>query len=319
MESGWPSGEDAFVRVLVVDPTYSLEEVRELTGGLAEVESGSAPWEGDDVVALLTGPDFPVGEGELARLPGLKVVATCSVGYDHLDVEAATARGVWMCNVPDYCVDEMADSSLALLLALLRGVVVLDRGVRAGKWDHTVAGPLPTFNGTRLAVIGFGRIGREVAGRALGLGFEVWAVDPHLQDEDIAAAGVRPSKLDEALESCTAFSLHALLTPETRGLLGAEELARMPRGSFLVDTARAALVDFDAVLAALDSGQLAGAAFDVLPVEPPTESTPAPEHPRLIVNPHAAWYSPATEHEAYRRPVVAVREALEGRKPADAL
>src|SRR4029453_8324603 len=209
----------------------------------------------------------------------------------------------------------MAGSSLALLLALLRGVVVLDRGVREGKWDHTVAGPLWTFEGTKLAVIGFGRIGRELASRALALGFAVWAVHPKVPDEDIAAAGARPAKLDEALESCTAFSLHALLTPETRGLIGAEELARMPRGSFLVDTARAALLDFEAVLAALDSGQLAGAAFDVLPGEPPTESAPAPRNPRLIVNPHAAWYSPATEHEAYRRPAVAVREALEGPNP----
>jgi D-3-phosphoglycerate dehydrogenase len=302
-----------------VDPAYSLEEVRDMVGGLAEVESTAAPWEGDDVVALLTGPDFPVGEQELARLPALKVVATCSVGYDHVDLDAAAARGVWVCNVPDYCVEEMADSSLALLLSLLRGVVVLDRGVREGAWDHTVAGPLPTLRGTRLAVIGFGRIGRELARRALALGFEVWGVDPHLADDEIAALGVRPATLEEALESCTAFSLHALLTPETRGLIGAEELALMPRGSFLVDTARAALVDFDAVLAALDSGRLAGAAFDVLPVEPPTPDTPAPQHPRLIVNPHAAWYSPATEHEAYRRPAVAVREALEGRKPADAL
>jgi phosphoglycerate dehydrogenase-like enzyme len=93
----------------------------------------------------------------------------------------------------------------------------------------------------------------------------------------------------------------------------------MPRDSYVVDTARAALVDFDAVLEALDSGQLAGAAFDVLPVEPPNRDAPAPERPTLIVNPHAAWYSPATEREAYRRPAVAVREALEGRRPADAL
>jgi D-3-phosphoglycerate dehydrogenase / 2-oxoglutarate reductase len=314
-----PSGEDVHVKVLVVDPSYSLDDVRAVVGRLAEVESASAPWAGDDVVALLTGPDFPVTEAELARLPALEVVATCSVGYDHVDLDAAAARGVWVCNVPDYCVQEMADSSLALLLALLRGVVVLDRGVREGKWDHTVAGPLPTLRGTRLAVLGFGRIGRELARRALALGFDVWGVDPHVPDEDIAAFGVRPATLEDALESCTAFSLHALLTPETRGLIGAEALARMPRGSLLVDTARAALVDFEAVLGALDSGQLAGAAFDVLPVEPPTPEAPAPEHPRLIVNPHAAWYSPATEREAYRRPAVAVREALEGRKPADAL
>jgi len=304
------------MRVLVVDPAYSLDDVREILDGRVEVEAVSAPWDGGDVVGLLTGPDFPVGDEEFSRLPALKVVATCSVGYDHVDLDAAAARGVWVCNVPDYCVEEMADSSVALLLALLRGVVTLDRSVRKGGWDHTVAGPLQTFRGTKLAVIGFGRIGRAVAERALALGIEVWAVDPHVP---IQVDGVRAATLEEALGSCQAFSLHALLTPETRGMIGAAELARMPRGSYLVDTSRAALVDFEAVLAALDSGQLAGAAFDVLPVEPPTPEAPAPQHPRLIVNPHAAWYSPATEGEAYRRPVVAVLEALEGRKPADAL
>jgi D-3-phosphoglycerate dehydrogenase len=307
------------VRVLVVDPSYSLGDVRDIIGGIGEVAASSPPWIGDDVVGLLTGPDFPVGENELERLPALKVVATCSVGYDHVDLDAAAERGIWVCNVPDYCVEEMADSSLALLLALLRGVVALDRSVRAGGWDHTVAGPLRTFRGTKLAVIGFGRIGRELAKRAIALGLEVWAVDPHVTDEEIAVPGVRPATLGEALKNCDAFSLHALLTPETRGLIGEDELALMPRGSFLVDTSRAALVDFDAVLGALDSGQLAGAAFDVLPVEPPTPDAPAPERPTLIVNPHAAWYSPATEDEAYRRPAIAVREALEGRRPADAL
>jgi D-3-phosphoglycerate dehydrogenase len=307
------------MRVLVADPYYVLEEVAEILEGLAEVEAATAPWAGDDVVGLLVGPDYPVGAEELDRLHALKIVATCSVGYDHVDTDAAASRGVWVCNVPDYCVEEMADSSIALLLALVRGVVALDRSVRAGGWDHTVAGALRTFRGTRLGVIGFGRIGRAVAARALALGFDVCAVDPHLSAEAIAAYGVIPATLDDALESCEAFSLHSLLTPESRGLIGAEELARMPRGSLLVDTARAALVDFDAVLAALDSGQLGGAAFDVLPVEPPSAEAPAPERPTLIVNPHAAWYSPATEHEAYRRPAVAVREALEGRRPTDAL
>jgi D-3-phosphoglycerate dehydrogenase len=307
------------MRVLVVDPAYSLDDVRGILADRAHVEAASARWEGNDVIGLLTGPDFPVGDEELARLPALKVVATCSVGYDHVDLDAAAARGIWVCNVPDYCIDEMADSSLALLLAVLRGVVVLDRSVRAGEWDHTVAGPLRTFHGTKLALIGFGRIGRALAERALALGFGVWAVDPHVPDEEIAAARVRPATLEEALESCEAFSLHVHLTDETRGLIDAAALAAMPRGAYLVNTSRAALVDFDAVLAALDSGQLAGAAFDVLAVEPPTSEAPAPQHANLIVNPHAAWYSPATEKEAYRRPALAVREALEGRRPADAL
>jgi D-3-phosphoglycerate dehydrogenase len=213
----------------------------------------------------------------------------------------------------------MADSSLALLLALMRGVVALDRSVRDGNWDHAAAGPLRTNRGTKLGIIGFGRIGRALAARALALGFDVCAVDPHLPDEAISGYGVHPLSLEDALASCEVFSLHSLLTEETRGMIGAEELARMPRGSLLVDTARAALVNFDAVLAALDSGQLAGAAFDVLPVEPPTPDEPPPERPTLIVNPHAGWYSPATEHEAYRRPAVSVREALEGRRPVDAV
>jgi D-3-phosphoglycerate dehydrogenase / 2-oxoglutarate reductase len=307
------------MRVLVGDPSYSLETVREILGDDVQVELAVAPWQGDDVVGLLTGPDYPVGEEDLERLPALQVVATCSVGYDHVDLDAAAARGIAVCNVPNYCVEEMADSSLALLLALMRGVVALDRSVRDGGWDHSVAGPLRTFAGTKLAVVGFGRIGRALAGRALALGFEVWGIDPHVPDDDIAALGARPATLTEALEGCRAFSLHSLLSDETRALIGAGELARMPWGSYLVDTARAALVDFDAVLAALDSGQLAGAAFDVLPVEPPSTEAPAPERPTLIVNPHAAWYTPATEQEAYRRPAVAVREALEGHRPADAL
>jgi D-3-phosphoglycerate dehydrogenase len=307
------------MRVLVADPSYSLDEVRGLIGKGVSVELATAPWEGGDVVGLLTGPDFPVGEEELDRLPALQVVATCSVGYDHIDLDAATARGIAVCNVPDYCVEEMADSSLALLLSLMRGVVALDRSVRAGGWDHSVAGPLHTFAGTRLAVVGFGRIGRALATRALALGFEIWGVDPHIAEKEIAAHGARPATLVEALQSCRAFSLHSLLTEETRELIGSQQIAQMPRGSYLVDTARAALVDFDAVLAALDSGQLAGAAFDVLPVEPPSQQAPAPERPTLIVNPHAAWYSPATEHEAYRRPALAVREVLEGRRPADVL
>jgi D-3-phosphoglycerate dehydrogenase len=307
------------VKVLVADPYYSLEEITEILDGVAEVEPAEAPWEGEDVVGLLVGPDYPVGVRELDRLPALKIVATCSVGYDHLDTEAAAERGIWVCNVPDYCVEEMADSTIALLLALVRGVVALDRSVREGAWDHAVAGPLRTFRGTRLAVIGFGRIGRAVAERALALGFEVWGVDPHVPAEAIMSVGVKPGTLDEAIAGCEAFSLHSLLTPETRGMIGAQEIARMPRGSLIVDTARAALVDFDAVLAGLDSGQLAGAAFDVLPVEPPNPDDPPPQRPTLVVNPHAAWYSPATEHEAYRRPAVSVREALEGNRPADAL
>ncbi len=305
-------------RVLVRDPHFPLSTVQALLEGCGvEVEAGAAT--GADVVGLLVGPDHPLDEGELERLPGLRVVATCSVGYDHIAVAAATRRQVWVCNVPDYCVEEMADSSLALLLALVRGVVALDRSVRAGAWDDHAAGPLRRLADVRLGVIGFGRVGRALASRARGLGLEVWATDPYLPDRLIEGAGVRPAGLDELLRGCTAFSLHLPLGPESEGLIGERELALMPRGSLLVNTARSRLVDLDALLGALERGQLAGAALDALSAEPPTAETPAPRAPTLIVTPHAAWYSPEAEEAVYRRSILSVRAVLEGRVPDDAV
>jgi D-3-phosphoglycerate dehydrogenase len=308
------------MRVVVADEGFVLEQVRELLDGLGlEVVYGGEPWEGDDVAALLIGTDVRVRADDLDRLPGLKVVATCSVGFDHVAFEEAERRGIWVCNVPDYCVEEVADHSLALLLALLRGVVELDRAVRGGRWDWTAAGPLRRLRGTPLGIVGFGRIGRALAERAAAVGFEVWACDPAVPNREIAAAGVRPASLEELLEACEAVSLHLPLTPETEGLLGAEELARLPRGAVVVDTARAQLLDLDALLRALESGQLGGAALDVLPVEPPGPEHPAPQAPRLVVTPHAAWYSAEAEEAVYRRPVLSVRAVLEGREPEGAV
>jgi len=308
------------VRVVVADPGFRVERVRKvLDGHELDVVSGGEPWEGEDVVALLIGTDVRVTPEDLARLPALKIVASCSVGYDHVDYEEAERRGVWVCNVPDYCVEEVADHSLALLLGLLRGIVELDRSVRAGAWDWTAAGDLRRIRGTRLGLIGFGRIGRALAERASAVGFDVWATDPAVSPQAIAAAGAKAASPDELLKNCEAFSLHLPLTPETKGLIGAKELASMPRGSVLVDTARAELVDLDALLSALESGHLAGAALDVLPAEPPTRELPAPTAPRLVVTPHAAWYSVEAEEEVYRRPVLSVRDVLEGREPEGAV
>lgn len=307
-------------RVLVGDRGYGLGAVRELLAGLeVEVLENPGPWSGSDVVALLVGTEVGVEAGDLERLPSLRVVATCSVGFDHIALAEAQRRGIWVCNVPDYCIEEVADHTIALVLALLRGVVELDRDVRAGGWNPKAAGPLRRFAGTRLGVVGFGRTGQAVAARGLALGVEVWAADPAMSRETIAAAGARPASLDELLAACAAVTLHLPLTPETEGLIGAGEIARMPRGAVLVDAAREQLVDTGALARALEEGHLGGAALDVLAVEPPTPGAPAPRAPRLVVTPHAAWYSTEAEEAVYRRPVLAVRAVLEGREPPDAV
>jgi D-3-phosphoglycerate dehydrogenase len=270
---------------------------------------------GDDVVGVVAW-ERRVGKAELARLPGLRVVLTPSVGFDHLDLDAARRHGgVWVCHVPDYCVEEMADSALALALALMRGVVELDRRVREGHWDADGAGPLRRIRGTRFGVVGFGRIGAAVAARALSLGFEVWASDPGVADETVRAAGVRPAPLAALLGACHVVSVHAPLSDATRGLIGPAEIAAMPLGALLVNTARAALCDTGALLAALREGRLGGVALDVLEVEPPTPEHPAPRAANLIVTPHAAYASPESEAELQRRVGAALRAVLDGRAP----
>lgn len=305
-------------RVLVDAPPYPLEIIRALLEGTgARVEAAPRPWAGDDVVGALI--DRPFRAADFDRLPALRVVASNSAGVDHVDLEAAARRRVWVCNVPDYSVDEVADTTIALLLALLRGTVVLDRSVRSGTWSDHAAGPLRRVIGTRLGIVGFGRIGRAVARRALGLGLEVWATDPLVDAGTMAELGVRAAAFEELLRNCSALTLHLALLPETRGMIGARELALMPPGSYVVNAARGPLVDQAALMAALESGRLAGAALDVLEVEPPTAERPAPRHPHLIVTPHAAWYSPEAEQEVYRRAALSVRAVLEGRVPEGAV
>jgi D-3-phosphoglycerate dehydrogenase len=307
-------------RRVLVDPSLFVEELRALLDGVGtSVERLAGAPAGADVVALVAW-EHPVGADELARLPALELVLTPSVGHDHLDLDAARRHGgVYVCHVPDYCVDEMADSALAHVLALMRGIVALDRSVRSGRWDAGAAGPLRRIRGTRLGIVGFGRIGAALALRARVLGFEVWATDPGVPADAMSAAGVRRCALGELLAACEVVSLHAPLTARTEGLIGAAEIARMPRGGLLVNVSRGGLVDTEAVLSALESGHLAGVALDVLPDEPPTPERPAPLAENLTVTPHAAYCSPKAEAELHRRVAAAIRAVLEGRAPEGAL
>jgi len=231
------------------------------------------------------------------------VVGTATVGFDHVDLEEAERRRVAVVSVPDYCTEEVADHTLALLYALLRGVVELDRSVARGEWNAKAAGPLRTLPGMRVGIVGLGRIGNAVATRLLALGAEVWATDVL----PVMRADVRFVELGELLEECDAVTLHVPLTRETRGLLGRDAIASMRPGALLVNTARGAVVDVVEVLQALRSGELGGAALDVLPHEPPPT---APVAPNLIVTPHAAYYSEASEERSYRLCVARVREVL---------
>lgn len=240
------------------------------------------------VVALVTGA-VPVGVAEVLDYPNLKLVLSCSTGTDHLDVEALTARGLLVRNTPTYCSEEVADHALACVLGGWRGLWRLDRAVRAGEWDPATI--LRRFDAQRLGIIGIGRIGRALARKARALGIEVVAYDPWASAPD----GVQLLELRELLSSSDAVSLHAPAAPGAPPLLGAPELALMKPDAVLVNVARAALVDLDAMVGALRAGLLGCAAWDVWPQEPPEANDRRLDAPALLVTPHVGWSSPQAD------------------------
>jgi D-3-phosphoglycerate dehydrogenase / 2-oxoglutarate reductase len=236
----------------------------------------------------------PITGAVLDALPRCRLVVRYGVGVDNVDVDAAAERGVWVANVPDYGRDEVADHTLALAMSLLRGVVVLDRSVRDGTWDLEAARPLRRLSTLTWGVVGCGAIGRAVADRAAGLDMRVLGYDlPQAR----SGPPIERVPLEQLLEEADLVSLHAALTPGSHHLIGTEALGRMRPTAFLVNTARGGLVDAAALLAALDAGELAGAALDVLEGEPPDElGWRLVRHPRVVATPHAAWYSEEAFH-----------------------
>ncbi|HEX5781106.1 MAG TPA: C-terminal binding protein [Solirubrobacteraceae bacterium] len=247
-----------------------------------------------------------VDEQVIEAASDCKIIARYGIGVDNVDVDAATRRGIQVTNVPDYCLDEVADHAMALLLAAARGVVGAARGVREGDWTvpqeniHRIAG-------RRLALIGAGRIGRKVADRARAFGYEVVVYDPYA-DDSVAS-------VEEAVAEADAISVHAPLTDETRHIIGSESLAAMRRRPILVNTSRGGLVDLEAVTRALDEDRLAAVALDVTEPEPLPDDHPLRTHPRAIVTPHMSFYSEEAQAELQRRAVEEVIRALSGEPP----
>jgi D-3-phosphoglycerate dehydrogenase len=309
-------------RVIVTDHVFQdLEIEHEVLGALgAEVVLAPAADE-DTLVGLCAGGVdgllvcfAKVGPRvvQAAADAGCRVIARYGIGYDNVDVETATANGIVVTRVPDYCLDEVADHALALLLAAARGVSAGQREVRDGGW--TVPRAVFRLAGRRLALIGVGQIGARLARRAQALGLQVVAYDPYASSWPEGVE--RAESVEDAIAEADMVSLHAPLTAENRGLIGAATIARMRRRPIVVNTARGGLVDLEAATAALDDGRLSWLALDVVDPEPLPADHPLRDHPRAIVTPHMAFFSQEAERELQRRATEEVARSLRG-EPAD--
>ena len=242
----------------------------------------------------------PITERVVAALPRLGIVSRIGAGFDTIDTEACARHGVWVANSPDYGVGEVATHALALALALVRNVVGWHRDIAAGRWHYTTAGPIKRASELTLGIVGLGRIGKRMAHVSRNVFKRVVAADPYLIDGDFPAY-VGRGTLDEVFAQADVVSLHTPLNAETRGMIGPGAFGQMKPGSYLVNTSRGAVVDVDAALAALDRGTLAGLALDVLPVEPVPADSRLLSNPRVILTPHAAFYSVESEKELRRK------------------
>jgi D-3-phosphoglycerate dehydrogenase len=260
---------------------------------------------GAGAVALLA-QYAPITDAVLAALPSVRVIGTYGASLDNIELPAAARRGLRVVNVPDYGVDEVADHTVGLILALTRGIVSLDRAIHAGTWDFRSGGELRRGSGQQVGIIGLGRIGSAVARRALALRFRVVAADPHRP----AVEGVRLVELEELLATSDVVSVNTRLDPATRHLLDAAALASMKPGAYLVNTSRGGVVDQAALVEALQSGHLGGAALDVLEREPIAPDDPLLGLPNVVLTPHAAFYSRESLVEMKRRAAEAITLAL---------
>ena len=248
----------------------------------------------------------------LEKLPKCKVIARYGVGIDSVDLKAATNLGIIVANVPDYCVDEVADQALSMILALIRKTAFFDQKVKSNEWDFRQGRPIHRIKGKTLGLIGSGRIGLEVAKRISAFGVRVMAFDPYLQK---APQGIELMDFDTVLKESDFISIHCPLNESTHHLLGEKEFQKMRKKPLIINTSRGPIIDEQALIQALDKGQVSGAGLDVLEKEPPDPQNPLLKMENVIIAPHISFYSEESISELKRRTAENVSSALLGKWP----
>ncbi|MFM7521356.1 MAG: C-terminal binding protein [Planctomycetota bacterium] len=309
--------------VAITDATFPALDVEEeiLAAAGASVVRGTDPSPAG-LAALVATADAVITQfarvdaGVIGAMERARVIVRYGIGVDNVDLDAARARGIPVCNVPDYCIDEVADHTLAFILAATRQVVPNTLTIRDGRWGlATDLALMKTLRDQTVGLVGFGRIGREVAARLAPFKCRRLVCDAFVPPDAIRAAGCEPVALPELLAGSTILSLHCPSTPATRRIIDAAALARLPAGAILVNLARGDLVDTAALVAALESGRLAAAAIDVCDPEPIPADSPLRRLPNVTVAAHVASASPTAVRTLRETAARSAAAALRGELP----
>jgi D-3-phosphoglycerate dehydrogenase / 2-oxoglutarate reductase len=303
-DSVFPSLDPAKAALSTLNPTYRMSK------------SASA----DDILAVAKDADAilvtyaKLTRDILTQLTRCKAIGRFGLGVDNIDLVAAKEKGIAVNYVPDYCIREVSDHAMALLLALIRKVPLSNKLVQGGRWEMPAVVPIRRIEGTVLGLVGFGHIPRLLAPKAQAFGMKVIAFDPFAKADVFKAAQVESVDFDTLLAKSNYVSVHAPLMPATRGMMNAAAFAKMKKGAYIVNTARGPLIDEPALIAALDSGQVGGAGLDVVATEPLAKDSPLLGRDNVIISPHTAFYSIEALEELQSKCAKDVARVLSGEK-----
>ncbi len=299
------------------DQGSTEEEKEELSGVSAELVLAQVRKE-EDLIRACKEADGLINQYALLTrrvlesLPKCKVVSRYGVGVDSVDLKAATDLGIIVANVPDYCVDEVASHTIAMVLTLARKTAFFDRKVKSNQWDFRLGKPIDRIQGKILGLIGCGRIGFEVARRISVFGVKVLAFDPYIQRTE---ESIELTDLEALLRRSDFISIHCPLTDSTLHLIGEKEFQKMEKKPFLINTSRGPIINEKALIQALNKGTISGAGLDVLETEPPDSGNPMLKMENVIFSPHVGFYSEESISELKRRTAKNVADVLKGKKP----
>jgi len=326
------SRDTRFKVVLPLAPAGESEKYLQKFRELGAEFTGQRCDSDDDFIALARDADAIITVGSLRPVPReiiehleqCRLISNTQIGYDSIDTAAAAERGILVTNVPDYCVGEVSDHAMALILACTRKVVHLDRAVKKGQWGLSASGieiqqrlwpTMTQLEGQTLGLFGFGRVGRALVPKARGFGLRVIAHDPYIAPEVARQMGVETVDWKSLLRESDFISIHAALTAETKRIFGHDAFQEMKPTACLINTARGGFVDEAALCQALKEEALAMAALDVMDPEPPDSRNPMFKLDNFISTAHSAFFSPASEAERWQRPVLEVARIMRGEWP----
>jgi D-3-phosphoglycerate dehydrogenase len=264
---------------------------------------------------ILCGGAPKINAAVIRRLPELKAVVRYGIGVDTVDLAECTRRVIYVANVPDYCIDEVATHALTLTLNWARKLPIAQQTIKNGQWDIAALRPLQSPQDQVLGLLGFGRIAQALCRMSRAIGFQVWANDPYVEKSRIEKRGAKPVSLKRLVRGADFISLHLPLTSETRHIIDATTLQAMKPTAYLVNTARGDLVDETALGLALKKGWIAGAAIDVTEKEPLSQDHPLRSIDNVVITPHCAWYTERSQKALRQKACTEVIRVLRGGIP----